>query len=277
MFNNKMRSPLDFSGFFEGTVVTNDDPKKQGRVGVAIKRLMPFAGSYTKIVENRETVVKNNNKDSNDNISGTSQGLKATNFIWCNRASNRFEYHDEEANKRAETGSFIVPPVGAVVFVIFLNEDIRYPYYLPFGPAVEGSSTLKNSTIEGDTGVDLMHETINGDTIGFENDNQQFFLQMSDKSGVLVDAKEKKIVINTAEDAAVISLDNDKIQIIANEVNVQASKVNVTADETYLDSKVISLKSNDSQKWAPNIITNCPLGGFVHGGIPAGIKDLKGF
>jgi len=277
MFNDKLKGPLDFSGFFEGKVVTTADPKNQGRVGVAIKRLMPFTGSYSKEIDNEETVVKNNNKQSNNNIAGTNGSIKSTNYIWCDRASNRFEYHDEEKNQTAETGSFIVPPVGSTVFVMFLNNDIRCPYYLPFGPAVEGSSKLSRSEVEGNPKMDLMHETINGDIIGFDNENQQFFIQMSDKSGVLVDVKNKQVVINTPENEALVDMKKDAIRIVANTVNVEAKEVTVKASKAMVESDTISLKTTDSSKWAPNIVPDCPIGGFCHGGVPAGIKELRGY
>lgn len=278
MIREKLVSPLDLSGFFEGIVVKNDDPKKQGRVGVSIKKLMPFTGTYKKENTNQETVIPNLNKDSNNNLAGTKMALESVNYIWCNRASNRFEYADETTNKKAETGSFIIPPIGAYVFVIFLNNDIKTPYYLPFGPAVEGNEKLINGSGDGDINTDLIHQTINQDIVGFNNDKQEFYVQMSDKSGLLVNVKDKHILINTASESAKIDLKDDKITVVANTVKVQASDVTVEANSSItFDSKgTITIKTPDSTTWAPNIIQMCPIGNFMHGGTPAGITMLKG-
>ena len=278
MLREKLVQPLDLSGFFEGIVVKTDDPNKQGRVGVSIKRLMPFTGTYKKENSNQETVVSNMNKDSNNNIAGTKPMIESVNYLWCNRASNRFEYDNETTNEKAETGSFIIPPIGAHVFVIFLNNDIRTPYYLPFGPAVEGNEKLINGSGDGDTNTDLIHQTINQDIVGFNNEKQEFYVQMSDKSGLLVNVKDKHILINTENQSAKVDLTDDKILIVADKANVQASDVTVEASSSItFDSKgTITIKTMDSATWSPNIIQMCPIGNFMHGGIPAGINNLKG-
>jgi len=278
MLFEKFRKPLDLSGFFEGIVVVNEDPESKGRVGVAIKKLMPFAGTYKKKDEKQETVAPNSNKDSNNNLSGTQNALTSVNYLWCNRASNRFEQNDETTNKKAQTGSFIIPPVGATVFVIFLNRDIRCPYYLPFGPSVEGNEKLINGSGDGDINTDLIHQTVNKDIVGFDNATKEFYIQMSDKSGLTINADKKTILIHTAKSAAKVELDDDEINITADTVNVKAKDILVQSESSItFDSKgTISIKTTDSAAWAPNIIQMCPIGNFMHGGSAAAINNLKG-
>jgi len=278
MLEQKLRSPLDLSGFFEGLVVKNNDPKKMGRVGVAIKKLMPFAGTYKKEILKPETAVPNSNKDSNNNITGNSPMVQSVNYLWCNRASNRFEQCDQLTNRKAETGSFIIPPIGASVFVIFLNNDIQTPYYLPFGPSVEGNEKLINGNGDGDIDTDLIHQTANKDVLGFNNKKEEFYVKMSDNSGVLVSVKNKEIIINTAKDSAKIDLKDDTINITCETANIKATNVKVEASSNIvLDSKgTISIKTPDSATWSPNIIKMCPIGNFMHGGEAAGIMNLKG-
>lgn len=98
--NNKLKRPLDYTGFYRGKVVDVEDPKKRGRVRVWIPDLMDG-----KIEDN-------------------------TGF-WVLPANNMFVGNIEAQDiGMDDCGSSFVPPKGAHVIIFFEDHDFNKPRYL---------------------------------------------------------------------------------------------------------------------------------------------------
>jgi len=256
MQEKMLQNGFDLSGFFEGTVVDNVDPDNEGKIGIVIPRLIPFKGSATEKDDSKETIVPNNNDESVSNLGSPSKQLDASNWIWAERAANR--YHTD----KGVSGNFIIPPIGSKVFVIFINQDIRRPYYLPFGPAVEGSSKLVSDQ-QLTENTDVIHETLEGDVIEFDNSKKVLYVKMKDGCGVILDRENNTVTVHSKKNAAVVELKEKAI-------NVKAELITIEADQK------ITLKTLNSEIWQPNIIQVCPFSGLPHGGVGAGLNGLVG-
>ena len=254
--NKILQSGFDLSGFFEGRVVENVDPDNEGKIGVVIPRLIPFKGSAIEKDDTEESIIANNNDESVTNLGSPSRTLKCSNWIWAERAANR--YHTDQG----ASGNFIIPPIGAKVFVIFVNQDIRRPYYLPFGPAVDGSSKLVSEQQLTEK-TDVIHETLEGDVIEFDNEKKVLYIKMKDGCGVVLDREKNTVTVHSKENAAQIVLEEKNI-------NVKANLITINADQK------ITLKTKKSSMWQPNIVKICPFSGLPHGGIGGGLDDIAG-
>lgn len=254
--NRMLTDGFDLSGFFEGTVVENVDPDNEGKIGIVIPRLVPFKGSSTEKDDSVESLIPNTNKESVSNLGTPGSMVKSSNWIWAERAANR--YHTD----KGASGNFIIPPIGAKVFVIFVNQDIRRPYYLPFGPAVDGSSKLVSSQQLTEQ-TDVIHETLEGDVIEFDNEKKVLYVKMKDSCGVILDREKNTVTVHSKDNAAQIILEEKNI-------NVKASLITIEATQK------LTLKTMKSAIWQPNIIQVCPFSGLPHGGMNAGLDDLVG-
>ena len=245
---NILKPGVNLDGVMEGIVLNREDPTGKGRVGVFISRVMGLIANSSK-EEKSKLITKDTSKnDDNNSISGTAT-ISGINYLWAKRASRTGD----------EFGEWIIPPVGTSVFVFFLDGDPTQLYYLPFGP---GDKSKMASSFNDN----ILHRTTNGSKIGFNFDDDKkdkFYVELSDGSGIVVDVNEKTVTVMTAKKAA-------KIELKDGEIKVVGDKVTVAGNEVYIKTPV------GAQLWQPNIVPNCPLGGFPHGGTAGGVTDLKG-
>ena len=243
-----LKPGANLCGVMEGTVLDREDPNNQGRVGVFIPRVMGLIpNSATKSTDMLQ-VTPTSERDDINSVAGVAT-IKGINYLWAKRASRTGE----------NFGEWTIPPVGAVVFVFFLDGDPTQLYYLPFGP---GDRNKIPSKAKNPDDV-VIQETIHGSKIGFTGgDEEEFYIELPDGSGIKIVPKDQEILMMTKDSSAKVSMKNDTITVIATNV--------------ILEGTDITLKTVDGMLWKPNIVPNCPLGGFPHGGPAGGINHIKG-
>jgi len=243
-----LKPGANLNGIMEGTVLDRDDPDKQGRVGVFIPRVMGLIPNSASKSVDMMSITPTTDRDDINSVSGTAT-IKGVNYLWAKRANRTGE----------NFGEWVIPPVGASVFVFFLDDDPTQLYYLPFGP---GDRNKLPSKAKSPDDV-VIQETINKSKIGFTGGkDEEFYVELPDGSGIKITPKNKEIVLMTKDSKAKISMKNNAIKIIADNVTLQGNDV--------------TFKTPDGVLWKPNIVPNCPLGGFPHGGPAGGIQHLKG-
>ena len=248
-----LKPGVSLDGLMEGVVLNRNDPKKEGRVGVFISRVMGLMANSSSEEKSKLITPSTNKIDDNNSISGTAN-INGINYLWAKRATRNGDNY----------GEWLIPPVGSSVFVFFLDNDPTQLYYLPFGPGDRSKRTV-------DINNAIIHETAGGSKIGFrfkekdkEYSEDQFYVELPDGSGIQIDSKEGTIEVMTKSAAAKISMKSDGA------INITGDKLTVGANEIIIQTPVGAVL------WQPNIVGMCPLGGFPHGGKQAGISDLKG-
>lgn len=266
---NSLIPGCDLNGFMVGKILTRDDQTKRGRVGVYIPRVMNLISNSNEQKEDSITSKDTSSNDDNNELSGTVT-LKSVNFLWAKRATDRYK-HD-----KTSLGRWVVPPIGASVFVFFLDGRPDQLYYLPFGPD-DGIT----DTSEGNPDLEIIHESIKGGSIAFDSteDVEKFYIQLSEGQGIEIDIKDNKIFMHNKENAATVELKEKEINVKADTINVEGTDVTVKGSSSVtIDASTgkITLKTPDSALWQPNILPQCPLAGIPHGGKGGGIQNLGG-
>lgn len=108
---------IDFSGWLSGRVVAVDEVNK--KIAVIIPKLIPVNNEYSKKKE--ETIFLHNNCliNKSDNKPEFSNRIIKKNYIMVKAFAN---FNNE----------FMFPKIGKEVLVIFLDNDPKKGYYLPF-------------------------------------------------------------------------------------------------------------------------------------------------
>jgi hypothetical protein len=142
---------LDFSGIMNGTVIINEDPLMEGRVGVWIPKLMPFSKKYEAPVINTETL--DNSIINNQDPPSFEGDVLSVNYLWVRPLSrvqrekgkkhfsvndNKIEEYEQEIETQTVGGNFCVPRIGQEVLIFFLDEDPKKGYYMPLSPTILG-------------------------------------------------------------------------------------------------------------------------------------------
>jgi phage baseplate assembly protein gpV len=246
---NIIKPGANLHGLMEGIVLDRDDPKKEGRVGVFISRVMGLIPNSSS-KEPGQLITSSTSKDDDSNAVSGQAALSSINYLWAKRANR---------NGKSNFGEWIIPTVGSSVFVFFLDGDPTQLYYLPFGPGDRNSKPSKAANVN----EVVLHQTLSGSKIGFSNGGKdKFYVELPDGSGIIISPKEQTVEIMTKDSAAKVAMKEGKIDIKAESVTIAAND--------------IILKTPDGALWMPNIVPNCPLGGFPHGGQQAGLTHIKG-
>jgi hypothetical protein len=136
----------NLNGFLTGTVMINDDPKKEGRIGVWIPKLMGNISKNGQPKMDKESFT--NNMQANENNINPNSPISNSNYWWV-RPTNmvdvakQTEQYKENGDKvesynletvQSSQGSYRVPRLGQEIIVIFLDGDPQKGYYLPLTP-----------------------------------------------------------------------------------------------------------------------------------------------
>ena len=293
-------TPVDFSGILQGIVIKRDDPKKEGRVGVYIPKLM-FNLEEINLDEelsiNESSTLNENNSASTNKISGI-VSLETVNYYWA-RPLVKFVRDSKKGNR---SGEIDVPQLGEKIPLIFIDEDPQKCYYMNSSITLdgdnlpiknlEGSESSKSDEIKRPN-IKVFFEAPNGNIIGmdyneevnsfvikFEGKHKFIMIDNPDKSEIRIEDKNgNKIVIDSLTDN--ITINAKKNVILNNQGNIDInskgnssiiSEGNVTVEA----AGTLSLKTADSATWLPNMIPNCLFTGAPHGGPAGGISNLKG-
>jgi hypothetical protein len=164
-----------------------------------------------------------------------------------------------------DSGSFNVPQEGALVNVLFENDDIYRPKY---SGKVANLHNLKEMTAGYDEDYPesiVFFETENGDY--FKINRKSLEMTFRHASGFIVK-------VNKSGD---ITIDNKATKAGDININIRGN-VNLVSNGNVEVSAAtgISLKTMDSSLWRPNVIDVCPFTMLPHGGSTAGITKLNG-
>lgn len=127
---------LTFAGNFRARVVKNDDPKKEGRLGVFIPSLITEVPNNLEVPKPSTGAIPST-LFANQKELALSTSVKRDNFIWARPCAFLVENGSGASN---HGGSYRVPTNGTMVTVYFENEDPNKPYWMPFSPTVNGDA-----------------------------------------------------------------------------------------------------------------------------------------
>lgn len=115
------------TGFMRGKVITTDDPKKEGRIGVLIPKLMPFHDPNIDSPVSKNLAVSKDSIRNEEIFDVMNTSLEETNYVW---ARPTFPV--------ATQGALEVPEPGTMVWVMAEDSDPNKLFYLPFRPTLNG-------------------------------------------------------------------------------------------------------------------------------------------
>ena len=283
----------DLNGKMKAIVLTNDDPKKLGRVGVYIPRVMALIPNSNEKEEGKDSVSGSvPDKFASDMDVKGSNTLQYVNYIWAKPFM--YGYYKDGVSG----GEWKIPPVGAKVIVEFIDSDPQQLYYMPFAPYdEEGGFEFDPYETDG-TGtvsIEVLYKSLNRNIILFDSTEDKDIFVIKMKSGMTfqMDAKNNTIELYTNDKETNVKIDNANVAVTTKSgdvtVNTEGGSVTTNTSSGAIsaisDTGDITLKTStgkihlgtcDSLLWAPNIMTNCPLLTVPHGGISAGINNLDG-
>jgi hypothetical protein len=262
----------DLRGKMRAIVLVRKDPSKLGRIGVYIPRIMGMITNFSSSSETNKTA-KSTDNSNNELI--LSDLIKTSNYIWAKPAAFCFLTKDQQS------GDWRIPPLGAEIFVEFIDSDPQQLYFMPYGPVdIKNPRVLPNDAEAGSPDQELIYQDLENGTIGFDHSDgkSEFFITLKDGQKIKIDRINDNISIETKSSAANISLKGGKISVTASEIAASCKKLEVTASESAVveSNGSLSLVTNDSSVWQPNCMSVCPLTLMSHGGPSAGIVLLKG-
>lgn len=283
----------DLNGKMKAIVLTNEDPKNLGRIGVYIPRVMGLIPNASEKEESKDSIDKEvESKYKKDmDITGKKM-LDSVNYI----LARPFMYGYNKDG--VSGGEWKIPPVGARVIVEFIDANPQELYYYPFAPydeevgfefdpyETEGTGTVS---------IEVLYKSLKRNIVLFDSTDDKDIFVIKMKSGMTfqMDAKNNVIELYTNDDETNVRIDNAEVTVTTKNgnVNVNTDGGSITTNTSsgaisaISDSGDITLKTStgkihlgtcDSLLWAPNIMTNCPLLTVPHGGIAAGINNLDG-
>ena len=217
---------INFNGHFRGRVVNNVDEHLEGSIGVFIPALvvdMPDSMEGPAPLDNPISAPVFHNQDEIPLRSS----VREDNYIWARPCSALVENGSDSNNFG---GSFKIPKIGTMVWVIFEGGDPNRPYWLPFTPTVEGDvisgANIGKGIGTGEAGanwkdpakrvnIEVMTEFDNGNVVYIDaNDNANtFVIRWANGHTVsLQDSAESGINLNTAK-GHLVQLDDNSGEI----------------------------------------------------------------
>lgn len=217
---------LDFSGNFRARVVKNDDPKKEGRLGVFIPSLITEVPASLETPQAGQGAIPTS-LFANQKELGLSPQVKKDNYVWARPCAHLVENGGAAGN---HGGSYRMPTVGTMVTVFFENNDPGKPYWLPFSPTVNGdiiagTNLGKGTNVENAaanwqdpakrTKIHVLAEHDNGNIIYLDSnaDNNAFVIRWANGHTLSIGhAAESGIILQT-EKGHMVQLDENSQEI----------------------------------------------------------------
>ena len=283
----------DLNGKMKAIVLTNEDPKNLGRIGVYIPRVMGLIPNSSEAETSNDLIKKEvESKYAKDMDITGKKSLENVNYI----LARPFIYGYNKDG--VSGGEWKIPPVGARVIVEFIDANPQELYYYPFAPYDEEVGfefDPYETDCTGTVSIEVLYKSLKRNIVLFDSTDDKDIFVIKMKSGMTfqMDAKNNIIELYTNDDETNVKIDNAEVTVTTKNgnVNVNTDGGSVTTNTSsgaisaISDSGDITLKTGtgkihlgtcDSLLWAPNIMTNCPLLTVPHGGIAAGINNLDG-
>jgi hypothetical protein len=254
----------NFSGLMRAEVMNNVDPLGEGRIGVMIKKIMcdenheedPKDVNTEKKPVNKQSVENSDDNAYNSNIS-------SSNYLWARpcyflNTSNsersitnnvpivkgdpaqssthpKVKINNElkQTNYVPSTGTYDIPRIGTIVWIIFEDDDPQKLYWFPIGPSLEGQVTpmseveqkLNKNLPKNKSNITILREWHNGTVLYYDtNDNRNVFtlkFQNGHRFKVEFNALASGIVLNTEKGHIIELIDKSSAAtVIDNPINV---------------------------------------------------------
>jgi len=286
----------DLNGKMKAIVLTNEDPKNLGRVGVYIPRVMALVADSSEMKKSKDSINREvESKYTKDmNITGKKQ-LDYVNFIWARPFM--YGYNKDGISG----GEWKIPPVGAKVIVEFIDADPQELYYFPFAPYDEAAGFEFDPYQTEGTGtvsIEVLYKSLKRNIVLFDSTDDKDIFVIKMKSGMTfqMDAKNNIMEFYTNESETHVTVNSGDV-VIENKGNTTINtkgNVSVTAEgdlkaevtgnseihsesgniDVGTDTGNITFKTMDAVKWQPNCLGQCLFANVPHGGAPT-IVHLK--
>lgn len=182
-------------------------------------------------------------------------------------------------------GSFVVPPIDAIIKVYFDNGDIYVPRYT--------TKVVDGNNISNEAGEDYPDTMV-----FFETDEGEYF-KINRKTNETTYRTASGVMIKVDADG-IVSIDSQDTETGDVSITTKGKIILTTGDDTTIDvtgnviieatgdadvkgtnvtvegSSQVLLKTGDALAWKPCILPACLFTGAPHGGPTAGISKLKG-
>lgn len=292
--------PIDFpslSGMMRGKVIRNDDPLKEGRIGVVIPKLMP---SFDTVTEEPDETSFDRTVAATFEINSESRpdgNVYHNNYYWIRPTNDIYNGLTESTIG----GKYKTPRIGTWVYIFFEDEDIQKGYYAPWTPTIKGNVVSHKNLLDSAAtvddpvkkpNIDIIREYSNGTIIAVDiNEEVNNFLIAFDNGHQLriIDDGEGKnrmemitghtnyITIDDTVDDITVFAHRDVNVIAERDINGTAERdINLTANTNNVNieaAKTVNVKATDVNVDASNTIN---LKGGSKIGLEAPLITLKG-
>jgi len=273
----------DLNGKMKAIVLSNEDPKNLGRVGVYIPRVMGLIPNGTSAEEDTDIIEKSIESKYTEDMDLKGKGsLDKVNFIWA----RPFMYGYN--NDGVSGGEWKIPPVGARVIVEFIDANPQELYYFPFAPYDEDTGFEFDPYETEGTGtvsIEVLYKSLKRNIVLFDSTDDKDIFVIKMKSGMTfqLDAKNNTIEFYTNDKETHITVDGGDVTVENKGNTVVNTKGNVdinaegninavaSGNATVKGKSVevigttdITLKSPDGSLWHPNSMTVCPFINVTH-------------
>lgn len=287
----------DLNGKMKAIVLTNEDPKNLGRIGVYIPRVMGLIPNASEAETSNDLIKKEvESKYAKDMDITGKKSLENVNYI----LARPFMYGYNKDG--VSGGEWKIPPVGARVIVEFIDANPQELYYYPFAPYDEEVGFEFDPYETDGTGtvsIEVLYKSLKRNIVLFDStdDNDIFVIKMKSGMTFQLDAKNNTMEFYTNESETHVTVNGGDVTI-ENEGNTTINtkgNVSVTAEgdlkaevtgntevhtangniDVSTDTGNITFKTMDAVKWQPNCLGQCVFAGIPHGGMTASIVHLK--
>ena len=217
---------LDFSGFFRGRVVRNDDPMGEGRVAVFIPTLITEYPQGGEVPSPSVGVIPPALFANQKELALPTQ-VKRDNFIWARPGAQLVENGGAAKNPG---GNWRIPRVGTMLTIYFEGADVNKPYWMPFTPTVRGdiiaaknlgkgknvSATAANwKNIKKKVEIEVIAEHDNGNVIYIDNnsDSNAFVIRWNNGHTISIHHNAESGIVLETEKGHLIQMDENSKEI----------------------------------------------------------------
>ncbi|HRT03618.1 MAG TPA: hypothetical protein P5513_06725 [Candidatus Diapherotrites archaeon] len=275
----------DFSGLMRAEVMINTDPLGEGRIGVMIKKIMSDENHGDDPKDSKSSKESINKKAIDDSGENTFDSkISNSNYLWArpvfflnssdkersvsnaippvkgdpNEASTHPKITLGEELKQTKyvptTGSYDIPRVGTIVWVIFEDDDPQKLYWLPFGPSLDGQVTpmdeveqkINKNLPKNKSNITVLREWHNGTVLYYDtNDNRNVFtlkFQNGHRFKIEFNAVASGIVMNTEKGHIIELIDKSSV------LTALDNPMNINIEDGIPFGSFIRLQTNKGNK-----------------------------
>jgi hypothetical protein len=188
LFGNQVKE-FSLKGMIRARVIRNDDPKKEGRLGLSIPTMAPHVPASAQDPAPSTVSVGPDALEHPDALE-YKKSVQEDNYIWARPAAWLVE--NGKGAEKSHGGSYRVPRIGTWIMMYFENEDPNCPYWMPFTPTIEGDG-VAGANIGGADDIDSSSgnwsdpaKKANMNVIAEQSSGSAIYIDDNDGSGCIV-------------------------------------------------------------------------------------------